>query len=47
LGNQLRMFDKIRLRLDDAWDQHLSLGELHTFEQRPFVSVARVGGFQR
>src|SRR4029079_11915156 len=34
LGNQLRMFDKIRLRLDDAWDQHLSLGELRTFEQR-------------
>src|SRR6516165_3882688 len=46
LGDQLGVLDKIGLRLDRAGDQHLALRQFYVFEDRPFMRMARVGGFE-
>src|SRR5215831_188981 len=42
LRDELRMLDEVGLRLDDAWNQNLSFGQLHGLEQLPFVRVAGI-----
>ncbi len=41
------MLDEIRLRFDDAGDQHLAVRQLDPLEELPFVSVPRIRGFER
>ena len=42
LGDELRMFEHIRLGVDDAGDDDLVGLKLDLLEQRPFVLVLRV-----
>src|SRR5712692_9132820 len=47
LGDELRMLDEVRLRLDHTGNQHLAGGQLDPLEQRPLVPMARIGGLER
>ena len=47
LRDQLRVLNKVGLRLDHARDQHFALGQFHILENRPFMRMAWVGGLER
>src|SRR5687767_15212450 len=42
LGDQLRVLDEVRRRIEDAGDDELARGKLHALEHPPLVRVPRI-----
>src|SRR4051794_24166089 len=47
LRDKFRMFDVIRLGLDDSRTKDLVIGDLHLFEETPLVGMTRIRGFEQ
>src|SRR4029077_8648494 len=46
-GDELRVFDEIRLRVDHPRNDEFSVGQRMGFKNLPFVRVARIRAFER